>query len=72
MNRVKWTKELLCNAMNQRVDRRTSGETIYIMPLEITDTMLEAFQGRWDMFNNNPIEQENEIMRFYQSLVGGF
>lgn len=69
---VKWTKESLCESLNQRVDRGIFSDSSYVMPLEITDNMLEAFQTSWDALKHNQIGQEKELKRFYQSLIGGF
>lgn len=72
MSDTTWTKKSLCETVNQRVDRGEMGGTGYIMPMEVTDQALETFQIMWDKYAMNPLAREEELRRFYQSIVAGW
>ena len=72
MNEVTWTKSSLAHALNSRMDQGKLGGADFIMPDEITDDALEAWQTFYEANRFNPTVVEGEYVHLYQSIVAGF
>lgn len=69
---ITWTKQTLTHALNSRMDQGKLGGNDFIMPNEITDDALAAWQEFYDANQSNPLVIEGEYKAFYQSIVAGF
>lgn len=65
-----WNKETLAESVNQRIDRNElKGE--YVLPVDISDIALTAFQEWWDVVEAYPVQQKEAFKKLHQQIVGG-
>lgn len=74
MSEVIWNKEGLAHALNSRMDQGKFGNNAkdFIMPKEISDDAVTAWQEFYDANVGNPVIIENEYVRLYQSIIAQF
>lgn len=71
-NKITWTKQNLAQSLNVRAEQgKFGGIRQFIMPLDISDDILETFQSSWDEQNSNPMTQEREFEKVYQAILAG-
>jgi len=60
---MKWNRQELLEAVNQRVDKGLFGKDEFLMPVDISDEVLDKFQELWDGYTDSGAQQRESLYK---------
>lgn len=66
-----WTKQLLAETINQKVDTGELTKGDYLLHYDIDDNLVEKFQELWDSYGDQQASERNKLfIDLYEHIIG--